>query len=87
MSAEIISTNKGTNFAVIVIDINHFEYLSGQLGSETTVKMLKHLFELLNSILVLDDGQMAGLGTHEELLGSCSVYEEIYSSQYGKEEG
>ena len=40
-----------------------------------------------DSILVLDDGQMAGLGTHEELLESCSVYEEIYSSQYGKEEG
>lgn len=55
VSAEIISTNKGTNFAVIVIDINHFEYLSGQIGSETTVKMLKHMFELLNSILGLDE--------------------------------
>lgn len=36
-------------------------------------------------ILVLDDGEMAGCGTHEELLESCSVYQEIYYSQYPKE--
>ncbi|MCR5591260.1 MAG: ABC transporter ATP-binding protein/permease [Lachnospiraceae bacterium] len=39
------------------------------------------------NILVLDDGEMAGLGTHEELLKSSDVYREIYESQYGKEEG
>lgn len=33
-------------------------------------------------ILVLDDGKMAGLGTHEELLKSCEIYREIYESQY-----
>lgn len=33
-------------------------------------------------ILVLDDGKMAGLGTHEELLDSCGIYREIYESQY-----
>ncbi|MCR5300963.1 MAG: ABC transporter ATP-binding protein/permease [Lachnospiraceae bacterium] len=32
-------------------------------------------------ILVLEDGQMAGLGTHEELLETCPVYKEIYDSQ------
>lgn len=35
----------------------------------------------LDHILVLEDGQMAGYGTHEELLGSCEVYQEIYQSQ------
>ncbi len=39
-----------------------------------------------DNILVLDDGEMAGLGTHRELLASCDVYKEIYSSQYGDEE-
>ncbi len=34
-------------------------------------------------ILVLDDGEMAGIGTHEELLRNCEVYREIYSTQYG----
>lgn len=37
-------------------------------------------------ILVLDDGRLAGQGTHEELLASCEVYREIYESQYKKEE-
>ena len=36
-------------------------------------------------ILVLDDGELAGLGTHDELLKTCPVYQEIYSSQYPKE--
>ena len=38
-----------------------------------------------DQILVLDDGEMAGKGTHEELLKSCEVYQEIYESQFGKE--
>ncbi|MCR5846623.1 MAG: ABC transporter ATP-binding protein/permease [Lachnospiraceae bacterium] len=33
-------------------------------------------------ILVLDDGEMAGCGKHEELLRSCEVYREIYNSQF-----
>ncbi len=35
-------------------------------------------------IAVLDDGKLAGLGTHDELLKNCSVYKEIYDSQYKK---
>ena len=35
-----------------------------------------------DKIIVLDDGEMAGAGTHEELLKSCSIYQEIYYSQY-----
>ena len=38
-----------------------------------------------DKIIVLDDGEMAGIGTHEELLTSCSVYQEIYYSQYPEE--
>ncbi len=37
-------------------------------------------------ILVLEDGELVGKGTHEELLESCEVYNEIYMSQYKKEE-
>ena len=37
-------------------------------------------------ILVMDDGNLAGMGTHEELLASCPVYQEIYESQFKKEE-
>lgn len=38
-----------------------------------------------DKILVLDDGQMAGYGTHEELLKSSEVYQEIYNSSFRKE--
>lgn len=40
-----------------------------------------------DKIIVLDDGEMAGVGTHEELLANCTVYQEIYYSQYPKEGG
>lgn len=39
-----------------------------------------------DQIIVLDDGRMVGLGTHKELLESCSVYREICLSQLSKEE-
>lgn len=38
-----------------------------------------------DKILVLDDGQLVGSGTHNELMQSCGVYREIYESQYGKD--
>lgn len=38
-----------------------------------------------DKIIVLDDGEMAGIGTHEELLSGCEVYQEIYYSQYPDE--
>ncbi len=36
-------------------------------------------------ILVMEDGEIAGMGTHDELMESCSVYKEIYDSQFKKE--
>ena len=38
-----------------------------------------------DQILVLDDGRLVGKGTHDELLNSCPVYQEIYYSQFPKE--
>lgn len=35
-----------------------------------------------DKVIVLDDGKIAGIGRHEELLASCQVYREIYYSQY-----
>ena len=39
-----------------------------------------------DKIIVLDDGQIVGMGTHEELLKQCEVYQEIYYSQFKKTE-
>ena len=38
-----------------------------------------------DEILVLDDGQLVGLGTHDLLLDRCPVYQEIYYSQFSRE--
>ena len=39
-----------------------------------------------DQIIVLDDGEAVGIGTHEELLESCEVYQEIYYSQFEKKQ-
>ncbi len=38
-----------------------------------------------DAIIVMDDGEIAGMGTHDQLMQSCEVYKEIYDSQFKKE--
>lgn len=56
-------------------------------GSTTTFIVSQRASSISHAdkIIVLDDGEVAGVGTHEELLKSCEVYQEIYYSQYDKE--
>lgn len=56
-------------------------------GSTTTfiVSQRASAVRHADKILVLDDGELAGAGTHEELLAGCAVYREIYYSQYPEE--
>lgn len=39
-----------------------------------------------DQIIVMEDGEMAGIGTHDELLASCEIYQEIYYSQFKRED-
>jgi ATP-binding cassette subfamily B protein len=39
-----------------------------------------------DQIIVLEEGEIAGIGTHKELLSTCSVYQEIVTSQLTEEE-
>ena len=41
--------------------------------------------QFADQILVMDDGELAGIGTHEQLLENCEIYREIYESQFKKE--
>lgn len=58
-------------------------------GSPTVfiVSQRSSSIQYADKIIVLDDGEMAGIGTHDELLNSCPTYQEIYYSQFPKEAG
>lgn len=61
-----------------------------EMEGETTVCIVSQRaasIQHADRIVVLDDGKIVGLGTSEELLESCEVYQEIYNSQFKKQEG
>ena len=58
-----------------------------ELPRETTVFIVSQRASSIqhaDQIIVLEDGEMAGCGTHEELLADCEVYQEIYYSQFDR---
>ena len=61
--------------------------LKARKGEQTTLIISQRASSVrfADRILVLEHGQLAGNGTHDELMQSCSVYQEIYHSQYPEE--
>ena len=64
------------------------EGLAKQLPGTTQIIVAQRISTIRNAdqILVLDRGEIAGLGTHDELMVSCPVYREIAMSQLSEEE-
>ena len=62
--------------------------LSCRLGGKTVVIVAQRISTVLNAdqIVVLDDGRVVGVGTHEQLMESCQEYREIAMSQLSEEE-
>ena len=62
--------------------------LKEKLSDTTVVMVAQRIGTIKNAdkILVLENGELAGIGTHEELLKNCSTYQEIAISQLRKEE-
>lgn len=63
------------------------EAIAAMDNAPTTFIVSQRASSVMNcdKIVVLDDGEVVGLGTHEELLSSCETYKEIYDSQFKKE--
>ena len=71
--------------------VNGFVDLKGlpeKLSGTTKVIVAQRISTILHAeqILVLDDGRIVGKGTHEELLKSCEVYQQIAKSQLSEKE-
>ncbi|MDR3072286.1 MAG: ABC transporter ATP-binding protein/permease, partial [Clostridiales Family XIII bacterium] len=62
--------------------------LADNLGQTTVIVVAQRISTILHAdkIVVLDDGQIAGIGTHSELMSSCEVYREIATSQLSASE-
>lgn len=70
-------------------DLRLRKALAGLKNNTTTFLVSQRTSSIRNAdrIVVLDDGEIAGIGTHEELLKNCDVYKEIYESQVSAEFG
>lgn len=62
--------------------------LRREVGGATQIIIAQRISTIMdaNKIIVLSDGEIAGIGTHRELLKTCEVYEEIARSQLSEEE-
>ena len=62
--------------------------LKENMGEATMIVVAQRVSTIMDAtrILVLEDGEVAGMGTHRELLASCQLYREIAEIQLGKEE-
>ncbi len=62
--------------------------LNEQVADSTVIIVAQRISTILHAekIIVLDEGRIAGMGTHEELLESCEVYKQIASSQLSESE-
>lgn len=75
-SALDYATDAALRKAIAALDYKPTVFIVSQRTSA-----IKHA----DKIIVLDNGEMVGIGKHDDLLESCAVYREIYDSQYRKE--
>ena len=76
-SALDFATEKAMRQAILSLDYKPTLFIVSQRASSVLSA---------DKILVLDDGELVGMGTNDELLKTCEVYREIYSSQFAQEE-
>ncbi len=62
--------------------------LKKEIADSTVIIVAQRVGTVMDAdrIIVLDDGQVAGMGTHKELMNTCEVYREIVASQLSEEE-
>lgn len=84
---ELLILDDCTSAVDIATEFNIREGLKKYSEGLTTLIVAQRITSVLNAdkILVLDDGNIAGIGTHTELMEKCTIYKDIYRSQIGSE--
>ena len=84
---EILILDDSASALDYLTDRNLRDAIAGMTNPPTTFIVSQRSSAVLScdKIIVLDNGQIAGIGTHDELLKSCGLYKEIYDSQFKKE--
>lgn len=62
--------------------------LKGEIANAAVILVAQRISTIMDAdqIVVLDEGRVAGIGTHKQLLESCAVYQQIARSQLSEEE-
>lgn len=87
-AAEILIFDDSTSALDLKTEANLYEALQRNNPGSTKIIIAQRIASVRRAdrIVVLENGRIAAVGTHEELLESCAVYQDIYHSQIGKEE-
>ncbi len=86
---DIVILDDSTSALDYKTDLAFRKALSSDLPDTTVVMISQRTTSLkeADKIIVMDDGEAVGIGTHEQLVTSCQVYKEIYLSQMNQKEG
>ncbi|WP_432776445.1 ABC transporter ATP-binding protein [Brevibacillus gelatini] len=84
---EILILDDSTSAVDVATESKIKEALQTYAKDLTCILIAQRITSVMDAdkIIVLDDGEVAGIGTHETLLATCRVYQEIFTSQIGKE--
>ena len=83
----ILLLDDSTSAVDLETEVRIQDALAEQLADTTTFLIAQRISSVLDSdqILILDEGKIAGQGTHAELLAGNGIYREIYRSQFGED--
>lgn len=84
---EILILDDSTSAVDVATEIRIKEGLKKYAKGLTCLLIAQRITSVIDTdkIIVMDQGEVVGLGTHSDLLKNCQVYQEIYQSQMGKE--